>query len=165
MLPAVVQRARVPARVVIARPGRHSYGFVCVVVVVLLLLPEGAGAVVVVELDVVPELGAGVTVVVDDVDGGVAGGVTTVVDDVAGGVVAGGVTTVVDDGGVEGWQAPRASSTLAATEVEVRRVIVRAPLREMKGKAQPVIFSRIGATSEAAHPRDPVPATHLRCCA
>lgn len=98
----------------------------------LLLLPEGAGAVVVVELDVVPELGAGVTVVVDDVDGGVAGGVTTVVDDVAGGVVAGGVTTVVDDGGVEGWQAPRASSTLAATAAEVRRVIVRAPLRGMK---------------------------------
>ena len=98
----------------------------------MLLLPEGAG-VVVVELDVVPELGAGVVVVVDedddggvvvvvdDDDGGVAGGVTTVVDDVAGGVV--------EEGGVDCWQAPSASSTLAARAAEVRRVIVRAPLR------------------------------------
>ena len=85
---------------------------------VVLELGDG---VVVVELDVVLELGDGVVVVVDEDDGGVAGGVTTVVDDVAGGVVA---------GGVDCWQAPSASSTLAATAAEVRRVIVRAPLRD-----------------------------------
>jgi hypothetical protein len=55
-------------------------------------------------------------VVVDDDAGGVAGGVTTVVldDDVGG----------VDDEGADSWrcwQAPRASSTLAATAVVIRR--------------------------------------------
>lgn len=72
------------------------------------------GEVVVVELDVVPDplsvLGVvGVVVVVDDEAGGV-GGTTTVVDEL------GGVVDVVD-GGVCCWQAPSASSALAATAV------------------------------------------------
>lgn len=69
--------------------------------------------VVVVELVVVLEelsvLGV-VVVVVDEEDAGGVGGTTTVVEDELGGVV-----DVVDDGGVCCWQAPSASSTLAAT--------------------------------------------------
>lgn len=72
--------------------------------------------VVVDELDVVPEvllsvLGVVVVVVDDDDDAGGAGGTMTVVDDDVGGVVD------VVDGGVCCWQAPSASSRLAATAV------------------------------------------------
>lgn len=62
----------------------------------------------------------GVTTVVDEVElSGVVeagGGTTTVVDDVVGAVSAFGV-------GVCCWQAASASNTLAATAVEIRRVI------------------------------------------
>ena len=51
-----------------------------------------------------------VVVVVDEDDAGGAGGTTTVVED-----ELGGVEDVLSDGGVCCWQAPSASSALAAT--------------------------------------------------
>ena len=89
---------------------------------------EAAGGVegddVVDELDDVSLLpGAGAVVVVDeDVEAGGVVGTTTVVE-----LELGGVARVVESAGVCCWQAPSASSTLAATAVIVRRVIDRAP--------------------------------------
>ena len=69
-----------------------------------------AGAVVIVELEVVPDGLLGVVVVVVEDEAGGVGGTTTVVE-----LEAGGVVDV--DGGVCCWQAPSASSALAATAV------------------------------------------------
>jgi len=88
---------------------------------------EAAGGVegddVVDELDEVSLLLPGVVVVVDeDEEAGGVVGTTTVVE-----LELGGVARVVESAGVCCWQAPSASSTLAATAVIVRRVIDRAP--------------------------------------
>ena len=76
------------------------------------------------ELDVVEvSLLLGVVVVVDEeVEAGGAGGTTTVVE-----LELGGVVDVVEAGGVCCWQAPSASSVLAATAVMDKRVMDRAP--------------------------------------
>jgi hypothetical protein len=80
------------------------------------------GDVVVVDELVDVSLLPGVVVVDEDEEAGGAGGTTTVVE-----LELGGVARVVESAGVCCWQAPSASSRLAATAVIVRRVIDRAP--------------------------------------
>jgi hypothetical protein len=78
---------------------------------------DGAGDIVDDEL-VVEDVSLGVVDFDEDVEAGGAGGTTTVELELGG-------VEVVEDGGVCCWQAPSASSTLAATAVIVRRVIDR----------------------------------------